>query len=192
MKKIYVFDMGSVILKPCNLKGLYEELECEISYDELYNLFYRSSITRDVYTGALSDDEYFRKIRNYMKTEKSISELKKLYLKYKGKPYKDTIDYINYLRRNNYVCLLSNLKQIDYEYLSSVVDISWFDRLFLSYEIGYAKPDLKIYEYVINELGTNDFYFFDDSHRNIQNALYLGINAHQITGEDIKKLINRL
>lgn len=87
------------------------------------------------------------------------------------------------------ICLLSNLKEIDYEYLKSVVDMEIFDEKFLSYEMGMIKPDKKIYNEVIKKIGTSNFYFFDDTEENVKEALNLGINAYQVTGESIKQKV---
>ena len=32
MEKIFVFDLGNVIVKPMNVKKLYEMLECKVSF----------------------------------------------------------------------------------------------------------------------------------------------------------------
>ena len=44
MKKIFVFDMGHVILKPSNLRGMYNLTDSNISYSDFKNLFYHSNL----------------------------------------------------------------------------------------------------------------------------------------------------
>ena len=63
-----------------------------------------------------------------------------------------------------------------------------FDKVYLSYNMGCAKPDLEIYKKVIDDLKTNNFYFFDDSIDNVNSALSLGINAINVTGDNIEQL----
>lgn len=187
MKEIFVFDMGCVILKPAYLKGMYEEANTNCDYKEFKDLFYDSEYSQRVYDGSISDNEFFKIIKDKSKSKESIEELKMLYLKYKGEVYSSTMKIINQLREDgNMICLLSNLKEIDYAYLSSVIDMQLFDKTYLSYLMGMAKPSAKIFQAVINDLGTNQFYFFDDSLKNINMASSLGINAYNVTGENIE------
>lgn len=193
MKNIYVFDMGKVILKSSNLKKLYQEAKPTCDYQTFKNLFYNSEAATAVYSGFISDDVFFKIIREKSQSQKSVDELKKIYLESKGAVYNSTLQIIKYLKENNnLVCLLSNLKEIDYTYLSSVIDMKLFDRIFLSYLMGLAKPDKRIYKAVINELGTNNFHFFDDNEANVENAIALGIKAHVVTGDNIEKSINKI
>lgn len=188
MKDIYVFDMGHVILKPSNLKKMYLESCSNCNYDEFKKLFYDSSFSNDVYSGLINDDMFFKAIKEKSNSKKTIKQLKTMYLKYKGEVYLDTIEIIKNLKENrSMICLLSNLKEIDYQYLSSVVDMSDFDKVFLSYMMNCAKPDPKIFQKVIQELGTNNFYFFDDNEENILTAKELGIDAYNVTGDTIKE-----
>ncbi len=187
MKKIYVFDMGHVILKPSDLRKLYLEAETETDYTTFKNLFYHSSESEQVYRGDIDDNTFFEIIKNELKSKRTVRELKELYRKNKGGIYEDTYQIIRALKeQENMVCLLSNLKVIDYEYLCQAIDMNLFDKTFLSYLMHMIKPDKEIYESVIDTLGTNDFYFFDDTESNVLNACELGIRAYQVTGETIK------
>lgn len=189
MSKIYVFDMGNVLTKPTNLRKVYEESESKCEYPIFKKLFYDSYEATAVYKGMISDYEFFNSLKEKTGSEKTSDELRKLYIKNKSGVYKDTIDIIKYLKdMRNTVCLLSNLKEVDYEYLSNAVDMSLFDIEFLSYEMGMAKPETDIYEKVIDRLGTSDFYFFDDTLANVEEARRLGIDAYQVDGNTISDI----
>ena len=190
-KKRYVFDMGNVITKPAKIKEVYEQADMKCSYEDFRKYFYHSKESDDVYKGLISDDEFFDYIRRVCGSVKSVSELKELYFSCKGGIYKETIDSIEELKKlGNNVYLLSNLKEIDYDYLNKNINLSLFDKLFLSYQLGMCKPYKDIYEYVIDDLGTNEFYFFDDSISNVNTAQGLGIDAYQTTGDNITKCMS--
>ena len=115
------------------------------------------------YKGILSDDEFFDFIRKSCGSDKTSKQLQELYALSKGEIYDDVMLEIERLKKEgNPVCLLSNLREVDYKCLSERINLGLFDQLFLSYKLGMCKPHKDIFEYVINELGTNDFYFFDD------------------------------
>jgi len=191
----YVFDMGGVITRGYYLRGLYEELKPTISYTEFKYQFYCSQEAIDAYKGLITIDEFFTKITSHAMVKFSKEELTKLYYAYKGGLYQKTILIMQYLKeRGNQIYLLSNLNQADHQYLEKNMDMNIFDQEFLSYKMHKVKPEPEIYNDVINELGTNDFFFFDDSSTNINAAKELGIKAYKTTGHDINdtmKLINK-
>ena len=192
MGRIYVFDMGNVIIGEADTYKMYKMSKAECDYNTFYNLFYKSSFTKNVYEGIISDDEFFTIIKDKCGIKDSVDYLKRLYLCCKAKAYNDTLAIIRRLKEDgNMICLLSNLKKIDYEYLCSEIDIKMFNRQFLSYKMGQSKPDNVIYESVINELGTNRFYFFDDSSENVLSAQSCGIDAYQVTGNSIKECFQK-
>ena len=187
---IYVFDMGNVITKPSHLNKMYIESEMKCDYPYFKNLFYKSQKADEVYKGLISDNEFFDHIRKCCNSSKSVSDLMKIYNSNKGGIYLDTVNTIKELKEEgNDIYLLSNLKQIDYDYLKDNIDLKQFNKLFLSYRLGMSKPNEDIYNFVIKELGTNKFHFFDDSTENVIAAEKLGINVHLTTGEDIAKCI---
>lgn len=189
MKDIYVFDMGNVITRPANLKGMYENVNPKCSYKEFKDLFYHSGLSTKVYKGEIDDNTFFSEIKRKIETDKTVEELQKLYIESKGGIYESTLNFINKLKsENKKIYLLSNLKEIDYEYLKSVIDIDLFDKKFLSFNLNSCKPNKDIYQQVIKDIGTNNFYFFDDTEENVISAKSLGISAYHTTGDNIEEM----
>lgn len=60
--------------------------------------------------------------------------------------------------------------------------------------MNLLKPSKEIYEYVIKEIKTSpeNIYFFDDSLKNVEGAIACGINAYQVTGENINATFKKL
>lgn len=114
-----------------------------------------------------------------MNEDVTLSEFKDMYIN-NNIFFQDTIQIIKYLKKLEYmVCLLSNLKEIDYEKFLQNFDTSIFDEMFLSYKLGMLKPDDNIYQYVIDKLKASpeDIYFFDDNKENVDSAIRNGIQA---------------
>ena len=193
MSQIYVFDMGKVILKSANMKKMHHASQAECDLSTFNQFFYGSNKTTEVYKGIIEDFEFFQWIKEQTKSKKTPQELMDLYLQSKEGVYSDTIQIIQDLKRKKQtICLLSNLKQIDYDYLKKVVDLTVFDQEFLSFEMGMVKPDTEIYQAVIHKLGTNQFHFFDDHLENVTSAQKQGIDAHQTTGDTIKDYFTKI
>lgn len=83
--------------------------------------------------------------------------------------------------------LLSNTNESHYGFLSRNFNVErHFKELILSYKVGLAKPDKRIYEEVIKRSGhaAAEHLFVDDLERNIQGALSTGMRAIRFVGID--------
>ena len=79
---------------------------------------------------------------------------------------------------------------LDKSRIDKQLNLSEYDYVFLSFEIGEVKPNKKIYEYVLNNVPFKgcDILFLDDAEPNINAALSLGINACLVKGEDLDNI----
>lgn len=195
MEKVFVFDLGNVIVRPMNVKKLYEMLECKVSFEEFCEYFKKDKSVDDIHKGLISTEEHIKKILEFSGSDKSVEEYISIYTgPIRNELFKDTVELIDRLKKDNQkVCMLSNLRQIDFEWFATQYDISKFDNLYLSYKMHLMKPNDRIYEEMIKDLGVlpNFIYFFDDSQANVDAAQRLGINAYCVTGDTIKDLIAR-
>lgn len=191
-EKVYVFDLGNVIVVPMNTKLLFDKLECKVSYEEFIDFFKNDKSVIDAHAGIISDDEHIEKLLEFSKSKKTIDEYKEIYCgPIRNSLYSDTVEIIDMLKKmGKKVCMLSNLRKIDFDWFSTVYDINKFDELFLSYEMKMNKPDKKIYQEMIHKLNVTpeNIYFFDDSKANVDVALECGINAFCVTGNTIKEV----
>ena len=189
--KFFVFDLGGVLSVPMVSKKLYEQIKWKVSYEEFLDKFNNSEESIKVHKGEISTKEFFEYLKRYMDYNITLEEFKNIYVN-NNKFFNDTIEIIKKLKNLGYkVYLLSNLKEIDYEKFIKHFDISIFDELFLSFKLGMLKPNDDIYQYVINKLNTKpeNIYFFDDNKENVDGAIKNGINAYQVTGKTVKKVV---
>ena len=79
---------------------------------------------------------------------------------------------------------------MDYKRYEQQIGKINFDYIFLSYKMKCIKPSNDIYLQVINTLkcDPDNIIFFDDNEKNVNIANQLGINAYQVTGENIKEV----
>lgn len=189
--KFFVFDLGGVLSVPMVSKKLYEQIKWKVSYEEFLDKFNNSEESIKVHKGEISTKEFFEYLKRYMDDNITLEEFKNKYVN-NNKFFNDTIEIIKKLKNLGYkVYLLSNLKEIDYEKFIKHFDVSIFDELFLSFKLGMLKPNDDIYQYVINKLNTKpeNIYFFDDNKENVDGAIKNGINAYQVTGKTVKKVV---
>ena len=192
--KYFVFDLGGVLSVPMDSKKLYEQIKWKVSYDEFLDKFNNSAESIKVHKGEISTKDFFEYLKGYMDDDITLEEFTNIYVN-NNKFFTDTIEIIKKLKNLGYkVYLLSNLKEIDYEKFIKHFDVSIFDEMFLSFKLDMLKPNDDIYQYVINKLNTKpeNIYFFDDNKENVDGAIRNGINAYQVTGETVKKVVEEI
>jgi glucose-1-phosphatase len=96
-------------------------------------------------------------------------------------------------RKNYQIFLLSNNNAIHIEGCNSLAEKMggkklhyYFEKAYLSHEIGMRKPDLEIFEKVIQEqnLKIDKTLFIDDSVQHIEGAKKIGLHAYHLTNSE--------
>lgn len=93
---------------------------------------------------------------------------------------KGMLDLVKFLKSENYtVGMLSNMTEFQESFIHKLGFFPLFDPLLLSYELGVEKPDLKIYEILLNSLqvAPSDCVFIDDKVENVEAANSVGIQG---------------
>lgn len=188
MQDIYVFDMGGVLKESFNLEKFYLSIGSRNEFEDFKRYWNENILVAEI--GGMTSDEFLYKILQYSLSTRTIEEAKEIYGECTGKLYDDAMNILYLIKaKGKQIYLLSNLKQIDFDYLKKKLDINIFEDVFLSYKLGYMKDDTRIFQMLIDKLGTSpdNIYFFDDRRENISNAKKMGINAYQVDGKNIKQ-----
>ena len=195
MDRIFLFDLGNVLAKSLDDYGLYNKLNCKISYDEFLQYWWGDDLVLKAHMGLATDDEHVEALLKFCKSDLSINQFYEIYNSLDNSLYDETMEIINELKNKGYkVGLLSNLRLMDYKRYEEQIKKINFDYLFLSYEIKCIKPSRDIYLQVIDALNceAENIIFFDDNQKNVNGAKQLGINAYQVTGENIKEIFYKI
>ena len=75
--------------------------------------------------------------------------------------------------------IISNIEQVTHNVVKDWNVLDDFEHKFMSYKIGFSKPDHRIYKHAINILGLepHQLVFIDDKESNVESAKKLGIQA---------------
>lgn len=193
--KYFAFDLGGVIVKPMNLETIYKSFRWKISFEEFLQKFTSSEEAIALHKGLMTTEEYFSYLTQFITDNLSFSNFLESYKKSKQGVYENVLSLLKKLKSSgNKVYLLSNIRKLDFDIFKVNYDITLFDELFLSYDLALLKPSKEIYEYVITKLNTSpeNIYFFDDNIRNVEEANACGINAYQVTGENINDIFKKI
>ena len=157
-KKLVLFDWGNIVESHTTGYNCYD------AFDNLFrrcgcNIDGRIFDQLDIYklSKIKDEDEFkivFEKMKEDLKLSVTYEEFKKIYyeefddIDY----YQEVVDFEHSLSDKCYIGILSNLVIFDKERLNRQVNLSKYDYVFLSFELGLKKPNRDIFEYVESKL----------------------------------------
>jgi epoxide hydrolase-like predicted phosphatase len=181
MIKAVLFDLGGVLMRtedPRHREALAERYG--MTYREISKLVYERESAVLATLGKITAEDHWQNIQEELGLDDD--ELERFKEEFWAGDVLDEVlvDFIRGLGLHYTTALLSNAWDDLRDALSDLWEIDdAFDRIFISAEIGLAKPDDEIYQYVIQELGHQpaEMVFIDDFPENVQAARENGINA---------------
>jgi len=189
--KAFIFDFGNVII----------DIDFDLTHGKFRNYFGKQY---DTIINRLKESKFFEKVESGVYTAEKMTEVinahggsmtvnqvkeswnalllnipaeRLLLLEQLSKKYP-----IYMLSNTNLVHIDEIFTNLEKEYGCNPI-LNCFDRLYLSYEIGYIKPQKEIYEYLLNDANLNpkECLFFDDLQENLNGAASFGIQTQLIT-----------
>jgi putative hydrolase of the HAD superfamily len=161
-----VFDLGQVLL-PFDYNIFIEAIDKHKqglgkAFIDKYNSNY--NIHRDFERGKIPEDKFISQMLNWLE-HKITSEQFCRYWSSIFSLNNDVISLLPRLKKNYKLFLLSNTNSIHKKYGYHHYDfLNYFDRLILSHEVGYVKPEEQIYREVekVSRLASEEHIFIDD------------------------------
>lgn len=184
-----VFDLGRVLIDFDETRISRRILESvppqggraeRISLEELYLKLFNSDILERFEKGKLSPKDFFGNVRERFGLEVSYRELVKIWCNiFTEKP--EMIKLVRKLRRLGYeLFLLSNIDVLHHQYVKRHFKVlDYFSRIFLSYQMGMAKPEARVYRRVVRAAGrpARDVFYVDDREEFVEAGRTQGLSA---------------
>lgn len=205
--KIVIFDWGGVIeshfdgeyniyLAISNIIKHFTTLQEEKQIYETYNLCKYDELGKKLnqQNDIKNVKAWFDRLKKEFQFNDNCNfeEFCKVYIREFAKVYyyEEVVALAHSLKAYSKIGVLSNLGYLDKERINNQVNLEKFDYVWLSFEIGYSKPDEKIYEFVEGdcEISPNNILFIDDSEENIITAKRRGWNVCLADGHKIDKM----
>lgn len=196
--KLILFDWGNIV------ESFETNYSCLDAWQDLFNACgypgnFSNDLIRNYKLSSISTVDDFEIVYNEMAKDfnfhTTYHEFVKLYREIFDKVdyFTEVADYEKSLKDKCYIGILSNLSIFDKERLNKQVDLSQYDYVFLSFEMGCKKPGREIYEKVMDKLPfkPQDILFIDDRTDNIETAKEFGWNTFQATGLELDKIKKR-
>jgi len=198
--KNIVFDLGGVIItldrdeavRRFNNMGLDNAAE-------LLSAYHQKGIFLDLEEGKLSQEAFYESVRKEAGRFIPSETIDYGWLGFLKEIPEYKLTLLDDLRRKGYrVYLLSNTNPIIMSWAFSPAFSSqgksidaYFDKLYLSYQIGYTKPHPEIFRFMFRDSGMipSESLFIDDGKANVEKGRQLGMKTYlAINGEDFGHL----
>jgi HAD superfamily hydrolase (TIGR01509 family) len=178
-----VFDMGGVIV---DLGPISDLLGGEPATDDLlWERWLTSTAVRDFEMGRCSVEEFGANLVTDLGLSSTGEQVLERFRRWPRGLYPGAADLVRSLEGTVEIGLLSNTNalhwftQTDHEEVRAL-----FDRTYLSFELGMAKPDTDVFNHLVADLGAapEAILFLDDNQMNVDAARTVGIRAELAEG----------
>lgn len=203
IEKVVIFDWGGVVEKHENNRQelktarirLIKRFNNSLSDEEISEKW-TNKTSKGISIGAINNEQdikdWVSQIQKNMNINIEFEEFKKAYKEEMSLVgyYKEVVRYAHSLKNRCKIAILSNLGPFDKKRIDDQYDLSKFDNVFLSFEIGMRKPDKRVYEYVLEKLKIvpENILFIDDDIDNILMAKKYNWNTCQAYGYELNKI----
>ena len=178
--RAFFFDLGGVVVRTeyqAPREHLAERLNT--TYEDLSRIVFESESSRQASIGLITTEAHWEAVAHRL--GRPSSEIKGLRDEFFGGDVLDSslLEFIRALRPRFKTGVISNAWPDLRDYLIARKADDAFDTLVISAEVGVMKPDPRIYQIALDELGVaaNQAVFLDDTPANIEAAASLGMRG---------------
>lgn len=201
--KNIVFDFGGVIVDISREQAVKRFLEIGLdNADEMLGAYKQKGIFLELEEGKISREEFYDGFRKLAGKDISNDLIDSGWFAFFLPLVQGRIDFLLELRKKYTLFLLSNTNPIvmsrmrssNFSPAGKPLD-DYFDKLYLSYEMGVIKPELKIFEKMIDDakIDPAETLFIDDGLSNVQAGEKMGFKTFRPKeGEDYRLYFDQM
>lgn len=198
-----IFDLGNVIIPLKNEKIWWEESWCGIFQNpEKINRLREEGFFIEYERGSFDTAYFIQHLSPFLKLDKSQDDIVNAWNSLLLSIPIHRIDFLRQLKNKYNIYLLSNTNEIHLDYIIQQLKVEHgrdildevFQHCYYSYKIKEVKPDVSIYQMVIDELNIDakKTLFMDDKTANLEGAQKVEIQTlHIHPDQDIVELMSR-
>ena len=185
--RVIVFDYGEVISRTPSDADRAAIVEAAGSDDATFWPVYWQH-RDELDEGTLSITDYWHRVGSDLGTRFTPAQVSELWVRdIRGwlSVEPGTVELLDELHQGGTrMALLSNAGYDFGDPLRRAPYSQYFERVFVSAELGMLKPDPEVYRHVARELGIefDDFVFIDNKAPNVEGAVALGATGHVFVG----------
>jgi putative hydrolase of the HAD superfamily len=188
-----LFDLGGVLIELGNLASLQEMSEM-VGTEENWHQWLASPWVRRFEKGQCSATEFSVGVISEWGIDIAPERFLEIFRDWPIGPYPGTTELLTELRSSLPIGCLSNTNSMHWEHQTSLWPmLDLFDLRFLSFELGFAKPDEAIFHAVSDQIpfGRERILYFDDVEANADAASVFGFRSVHVQGIEEAKTVLR-
>jgi putative hydrolase of the HAD superfamily len=195
--KNIVFDLGGVIITLERDEAVHRFKEVGLeNAEELLDPYHQKGIFLALEEGKLSKEEFYEAVRKEAGRYISNEAIDYGWLGFLKEVPEYKLKMLEELRKDYKIYLLSNTNPVIFERTltpafsqqGKSID-QYFDKMYISYQIGYTKPAPEIFDFMLKDSGMipSETLFIDDGISNIEMGNKLGFKTYLAkNGEDFR------
>ena len=194
--KCVLFDIGGVLVD-WHMSWIISEVSARFQIDETLFSDVFSSYLHELDSGKIKEQTFWQNIAvdvNSQSLKENAESLWNTYFRKHAKPNHNVINLASNLKNCCTLGIISNIEQITHEIVDEWNVLENFDYKFMSYQIGFSKPDPRIYQHIMKALPfePNNTLFIDDKKPNVDAAISEGINGiHYTSFPDLAQSLSK-
>lgn len=197
--KTYIFDLGKVVIqltpKPFyNTWALYADEDPKILRER--HRFYKDNNFKAFEKGQLTSHDFHQHFLKILGINITYNEFVEGWNSLFCGLYPDIVLALKRIKKKGHpLVALTNINVLHAHLIDTLYPTlnDLFDTIYKSYEIGFLKPELECYQYVLDhqKCDAQDCIFFDDKEENIFAAKSFGMDGVVVKdSEDVLKKLN--
>lgn len=190
-----VFDIGNVLVDiDYNVTVAEFQKLATIDFSQIVSYSKQHHLFDWFETGKISAADFRRELRQFLRPEVTDDEINRAWNSILLHYPADKFTLLQQLKTGYRTFALSNINEIHVEEIDRVAKqqfhvpdfASFFHKAYYSHEVGHRKPELEIYQAILQQENMNpaETFFVDDKEENIEAAKALGIQAYLLKNRD--------
>jgi len=183
-----IFDLGGVLIQ-LNYEKTVEAFTA-IGVDDfqaMYSQAEQTAIFDNYETGKISTQQFVNSLKNYLPVSVTPNQIVAAWNAMILEFTSENLLFIEQLSKSHRLYLLSNTNDIHFQKVERMLaKVSskklgdYFEKMYLSQEIGMRKPNSDVFQYVCHDASLNPAktLFIDDTEQHILGAQSIGLNTY--------------
>jgi epoxide hydrolase-like predicted phosphatase len=175
--KAIIFDWGGVLVEQIT-KKMTKEISVRYNIEEKAVLEAYDKNLHDYEKGIMQSEDFWNEFCSSLHQRLSQEIVKNILAAAEiEKP--EMLELCKKLKKKYKVAILSNNNELMVEFIRQNFDLSYFDSVIFSYEVGMLKPDSEIYLLCARQLKLkpHECLFVDDKEKNVKAARTAGMEG---------------
>lgn len=166
--------------------------------EDIYQLFFDSGLTKDYEEGKISSLDFFHRVNDSLELKMGHDEFFPIWddIFFETPLNIRMQDFLRSIKARYKLVMISNINEDHFIFLKKKMPIfNEFDKLVLSYKVGFRKPAYEIYDAALKSVNAtpSKTFYIDDRADLIDAALGFGIKGITFGGEEaFKKMTQEL